>query len=171
VVPGENVVGGSWRICVLKSCSACNKSANPGNTFDPRQDLTHPAPPLPQIDFDNRKKFDVLNDCLMTVDRDRLPGNAFASHKYGGKSALRYELGVSILGGTWCGSRAPTLLVSLPISAFFARFSPTSSTPARGSRWMRDMRDTPTKLSVPRTPRIRRRTRQCRGEFAHVRRC
>jgi hypothetical protein len=26
-------------------------------------------------------------------------GNAFASHKYAGKSALRYELGVSILGG------------------------------------------------------------------------
>ena len=26
-------------------------------------------------------------------------GNAFVSHKYAGKSALRYELGVSILGG------------------------------------------------------------------------
>jgi hypothetical protein len=26
-------------------------------------------------------------------------GNAFASHKYAGKSALRYELGMSILGG------------------------------------------------------------------------
>jgi hypothetical protein len=26
-------------------------------------------------------------------------GNAFAFHKYAGKSALRYELGVSILGG------------------------------------------------------------------------
>ena len=26
-------------------------------------------------------------------------GNAFASHKYAGKSALRYEIGVSILGG------------------------------------------------------------------------
>jgi hypothetical protein len=26
-------------------------------------------------------------------------GNAFALHKYAGKSALRYELGVSILGG------------------------------------------------------------------------
>ena len=44
----------------------------------------------------------------MTVDGTdfRIPqqgeakrGNAFASHKYGGKSALRYELGVSILGG------------------------------------------------------------------------
>jgi hypothetical protein len=44
---------------------------------------------------------DVLNDCTMTVDGTdfRIPqneaatkGNAFASHKYAGKSALRYEL-------------------------------------------------------------------------------
>ncbi len=50
---------------------------------------------------------DVLNECLMTVNGTdfRVPqkgtatkGNAFASHKYAGKSALRYELGVSILG-------------------------------------------------------------------------
>ena len=48
------------------------------------------------------------NDCLMSiVGTDfRIPqtgaairGNAFASHKYAGKSALRYEVGVSILGG------------------------------------------------------------------------
>jgi hypothetical protein len=70
-----------------------------------------PPPPLrriPQIVFDNRKKGDILNDCLMTVDGTdfRVPqkgtatkGNAFASHKYAGKSALRYKLGVSILGG------------------------------------------------------------------------
>jgi hypothetical protein len=54
------------------------------------------------------KKGDVLNDCLMTVNGTdfRIPqqglameGNPFGSHKYAGKSALRYELGVSILGG------------------------------------------------------------------------
>jgi hypothetical protein len=48
------------------------------------------------------------NDCQITVDgtdfqipQKGLPkkGNAFASHKFAGKSALRYELGVSILGG------------------------------------------------------------------------
>jgi hypothetical protein len=48
------------------------------------------------------------NDCLMTiygtdfrVPQKGLPkkGNAFASHKYAGKSALRYELGISIFGG------------------------------------------------------------------------
>ena len=108
---------GPWQKCRRRfmefSCSQFLlsvqiNSANPGNTFDPCRDLTHPAPPLPQIDFDNRKKFNVLNDYLMTVDGtdfripqqgEAKPGNAFASHKYGGKSALRYELGVSILGG------------------------------------------------------------------------
>ncbi len=51
---------------------------------------------------------DVLNDCTMTVDGTdfRVPqkgvttkGNAIASHKYVGKSSLRYELGVDILTG------------------------------------------------------------------------
>jgi hypothetical protein len=73
---------------------------------------THtPAPPPPpqlQIDFNIQKKGDVLNDCLMTVDGTDFrvsqkgtatKGNAFAPHKYAGKSALRYKLGVSILGG------------------------------------------------------------------------
>jgi hypothetical protein len=44
----------------------------------------------------------------MTVDgtdfrvpqkRTATKGNTFASHKYAGKSTLRYELGVSIMGG------------------------------------------------------------------------
>ena len=61
-----------------------------------------------QIDFESRKDGDILNDCLMSVDGTdyRIPqkgaarrGNAFASHKYNGKSALRYELGVCILTG------------------------------------------------------------------------
>jgi len=60
------------------------------------------------IDFDRRFEGDAGNDCLMSVDGTdfRIPqkglpmkGNAFASHKYAGKSALRYEPGVSILGG------------------------------------------------------------------------
>jgi len=61
-----------------------------------------------QVDFDRRKEMDIGNDCLMSIDGTdfRIPqtgaairGNAFASHKYAGKSALRYEIGVSILGG------------------------------------------------------------------------
>ena len=51
---------------------------------------------------------DIGNNCLMSIDGTdfRIPqtgapvrGNSFASHKYAGKSALRYEIGVSILGG------------------------------------------------------------------------
>jgi hypothetical protein len=72
--------------------------------------LTPPPPPgrILQILFDNQKKGDILNNCLMTVNGTdfRVPqkgtatkGNAFASHKYAGKSALCYELGLSILGG------------------------------------------------------------------------
>jgi hypothetical protein len=38
--------------------------------------------------------------------------NAVVSHKYAGKSSLRYKLGVSILGVTWCGSRVHTQRVS-----------------------------------------------------------
>jgi len=64
--------------------------------------------PTLQVDFDQRKKMDIGNDCLMSIDGTdfRIPqmgapvrGNSFASHKYVGKSALRYEIGVSILGG------------------------------------------------------------------------
>ena len=58
----------------------------------------------------------VLNDCRMTVDSTdfRIPkkgavtkGNAFASHKYAGKSALRYELGVDILAGNLVWIQGP----------------------------------------------------------------
>ena len=49
-----------------------------------------------------------MNDCLISVDGTdlRIPqqghvakGNPWASHKYAGKSALRYELGVDIITG------------------------------------------------------------------------
>ena len=50
----------------------------------------------------------MQNDCLMTIDGTDYhiqqkgvakKGNLFSSHKYGGKSALRYELGIDILAG------------------------------------------------------------------------
>ncbi len=59
---------------------------------------------------------DVLNNCTMTVDGtdSRVPqkgvatkGNAFASHKYAGKSALRYELGIDILAGNLVWIQGP----------------------------------------------------------------
>ena len=56
----------------------------------------------------------VLNDCTMNGTDFRIPqkgtvtkGNAFASHKYAGKSALRYELGVDILGGNLVWIQGP----------------------------------------------------------------
>ena len=62
-----------------------------------------------QIVFESRLGVhNVLNDCTMTVDGTEFhipqkgiatKGNAFGSHKYVGKSALRYELGVNILTG------------------------------------------------------------------------
>jgi hypothetical protein len=63
---------------------------------------SHCLSPEPQIDFDSRLGIhDVGNNCLMLVDGTdfRIPqkgaakkGNPFGSHKYVGKSALRYEL-------------------------------------------------------------------------------
>ena len=61
-----------------------------------------------QIDFEDRKINDIGNDCLISIDGTdfRIPqtgeaktGNWFASHKYSFKSALRYDIGVSIIEG------------------------------------------------------------------------
>ncbi len=61
-----------------------------------------------QINFDSRLVDDKLNDYLMTIDGTSFcieqkgvakRGNAFGSHKYAGKSVLRYELGTDILKG------------------------------------------------------------------------
>jgi hypothetical protein len=63
---------------------------------------------LSQIDFDKRKEDEIHNDCLMSIDStdfqiypkgSAVKGNAYASHKYAGKSALRYELGICIWTG------------------------------------------------------------------------
>jgi hypothetical protein len=81
-----------------------------------------PPPPQTQIEFESRLGVhDVLNDCTMTVDGTdfRIPqkgaatkGNAFGSHKYAGKSALRYELGVDILAENlvWIQGPYPKIL-------------------------------------------------------------
>jgi hypothetical protein len=60
--------------------------------------------------FESHLEHDVGNDCLMTIDGTDFriqqkgaarKGNLFGSHKYAGKSALRYELGVDILAGNF----------------------------------------------------------------------
>jgi hypothetical protein len=69
--------------------------------------LSHRLSPKLQIDFDSRLGIrDLGNDCLMLMDGThfRIPqkgaakkGNRFGSHKYAGKSTLRYELDMDIL--------------------------------------------------------------------------
>ncbi len=70
-----------------------------------------------QIVFESRLGVhDMLNDCTMTVEgTDFLinqkgvvtKGNAFVSHKYAGKSALHYELGINILAGNLVWIQGP----------------------------------------------------------------
>jgi hypothetical protein len=54
------------------------------------------------------------NDCIMLIDGTDFPitqkGSAFASHKYAGKSALLYKLGIDILVGNlvWLSGPYPT---------------------------------------------------------------
>ena len=69
-------------------------------------------PSQPQIMFESRLgSHDRLNDCTMTVDETdfRIPqkGPTFASHKYAGKSAVRYELGVDIIAGNLVWIQGP----------------------------------------------------------------
>ena len=62
----------------------------------------------PQIDSDSHLIDDKLNDCPMTINGTYFciqqrgitkKGNIYGSHKYAGKSMLRYELGIDILKG------------------------------------------------------------------------
>jgi hypothetical protein len=60
------------------------------------------------LDLGVSRALDVKLDCLMSINRTDfqitqkgpvMRGNTFASHKYAGKSALQYELGINILVG------------------------------------------------------------------------
>ncbi len=69
--------------------------------------------------LESRLEHNVGNDCLMTINGTNFriqqkgaarKGNLFGSHKYAGKSALRYKLGVDILVGNlvWVKGPYPT---------------------------------------------------------------
>jgi hypothetical protein len=69
-----------------------------------------------QIIFESHLVNDVGNDCLMTIDGTNFriqqkgtakKGNYFASHKYAGKFAFRYKLGVNILAGNLVWTKGP----------------------------------------------------------------
>jgi hypothetical protein len=75
--------------------------------------------PKPQILFESHLVNDVGNDCLMTINGTYFKilqkgsakkGNVFGSHKYAGKSAPRYKIGINILGGNlvWVEGPYPT---------------------------------------------------------------
>ncbi len=68
--------------------------------------LHRPSSKNPQIDFESHLVNDVRNNCLIIINgtNSRIQqkgvarkGNFFGSHKYAGKSTLRYKLGVDIL--------------------------------------------------------------------------
>jgi hypothetical protein len=65
-------------------------------------------------------------------------GNPFGSHKYAGKSALHYELGVDIWGETWSGFKACTPPASGQTSRFLMPSLPTSLSGMRewGQWWL-----------------------------------
>jgi hypothetical protein len=131
---------------------------------------SHPPPPphrQPQINFYSQKMGDVLNNCLMTVDGTdfRVPqkgmatiGNAFASHKYTGKSALRYELGMSILGGDLVWIQGPYPVRMYTDIKIFNKVLHHFLDPGSKSRPTRGTLDTPTKSSVQRMLELRRRS-------------
>jgi hypothetical protein len=74
----------------------------------------------PQIVFESRLINNVGNNCLMTINGTNFriqqkgvarKGNPFGSHKYVGKSALRYKLGWTSSREIWFGSRDCTTQV------------------------------------------------------------
>ncbi len=136
--------------------------------------LPSPLPPPPPRHRSTLtvKKLDFLNDCLMTVDGIdfRVPqkgtatnGNAFTFPKYAGKSALRYKLGMSILGGGPGVDPGSLLQVHGYQVIFWNR--------GRESRLSKGTSDTLTKSSVPRMWGIWRRSGRCRGGQGRITRC
>ncbi len=114
----------------------------------------------------------MLKDCTMTVDgtdfcipqkRIAMKGNAFASHKYMGKSTLRYELGVDILAGNLVWIQGPYPASKYADIKIFNKVLRNFLKPGRRLRPMRATAATPTKSNVRGTTQIRRRIGECRG--------
>ncbi len=93
----------------------------------------------------------------MTVDGTdfRIPqkeaatkGNAFTSHKFAGKSALHYELGVDILTGNLVWTQRPYPAGKYTVIKIFNKVCIISSSRASGWRPTRGTATTPTKSNV-----------------------
>ena len=119
----------------------------------------------------------MLNNCTMTVYGidSRIPqkqkrvttkGNAFVSHshRYAGKSALRYELGVDILSGKLVWIKGPYPTGKYTDIKIFNKVLRNFLEP--GERVEADEGNsghTADKINVRGTTRIRRRIGRCRG--------
>jgi hypothetical protein len=90
-------------------------------------------------------------------------GNAFASHKCVGKSALCYELGVSILGGDLVWIQGPYPTGKFTDIKIFNKVLCHFWTRGGELRPTRGMSNKPKKSSVPKMRGVRQRSGQCRG--------
>jgi hypothetical protein len=110
---------------------------------------------------------------MMTVDGTdfRIPqkgaatkGNAFGSHKYAGKSALRYELGVDILAGNLVWIQGPYPAGKYTDIKIFNKVFAELPRAGRAGRGRRGVPRPPGKKSNARaTMQIRLRIGQCKG--------
>jgi hypothetical protein len=89
-------------------------------------------------------------------------GNAFGSHKYAGKSALRYELGIDILVGNLVWIQGQYSAGKYTDIKFSTRFCVISSSRVSGSRPTRATAATPTKANP-----AENRTMQARVRARH----
>ena len=113
----------------------------------------------------------------MTVDGTdfRIPqkgaatkGNAFGSHKYAGKSALRYELGVDILAENLVWIQGPYPAGKYTDIKIFNKVLRNFLEPDKQVEVARGTAATRTKSNAREMMRIRRRIGECRGGQGHV---
>ena len=82
-----------------------------------------------QIVFESRLgAHNVLNGTDFRIPQKGIAtkGNAFASHKYAGKSTLRYKLGVNILAGNLVWIQGPYLVSKYTDITILTKFCVTS---------------------------------------------
>ncbi len=101
-------------------------------------------------------------DFRITQQGPAVRGNAFGSHKYAGKSALRYELGLDILAGNlvWVGGPYPA--GAWPDIKIFNKNSLTYSSQVRELKLTTVMSGTLIKSSAQITIVTLKRTSRCK---------
>ena len=114
----------------------------------------------------------MLNGFMMTVDGTDFrilqkgaatKGNAFASHKYAGKSALRYKLGVDILAGNLVWIQGPYPAGKYTDINFYYKVLRYFLEPGERVEADEGYRGHPDKSNIRGTTRIWRRIGGCRA--------